>query len=108
MRRDASVIRYAQGSRDFLAAPLGREVAGRGARVLAEARKGEGPAYAPLPVRGFQRAELGGDAVLVRHDLAARDLGRVRERGLEPLVADPAGGELCRLVGLLGSLKESE
>ena len=38
-----------------------------------------------LPARDVRQVELGGDAVFVRHDLAARDLRGVRERALEPL-----------------------
>src|SRR5436190_22443980 len=50
----------------------------------------------------------GGDAVAVRNDLAARDLRRVRNHGVEVLVADPLRDEGLGLVGLLGGLEETK
>jgi hypothetical protein len=54
--------------------------------------------------------DLHGDqnAVAVSDDLAARDLGLVRDNRVELLVADPAGDELRGLEALLRSLEETE
>jgi len=44
----------------------------------------------------------------VSDDLAARDLGLVGNQRLEPLVADPRGDDVRRLLALLRRLEETE
>ena len=47
-------------------------------------------------------------ARLACDDLAAGDLGRVREGGLELVLAYPVGGDAGRLVGLVGGVEEAD
>src|SRR6188472_2540917 len=47
-------------------------------------------------------------ARLVDDDVAARELGRVRKRLLELLLAQPAGGDAGRLVGLRRGVEEAD
>src|SRR5687768_8817470 len=74
----------------------------------ARPRTSEGPAEAEPSVECEWVALRDRDAVAVSDDLAARDLGLVRDHRLELLVADPRRDDTRRLLALLGCLEETE
>ena len=78
------------------------------ADARARPRTTEGPARAE-PSVDCEWVELRDrDAVAVSDDLAARDLGLVRDHRLELLVADPGRDDARRLLALLGVSRPSE
>jgi hypothetical protein len=68
----------------------------------------EGPGKPSPPVECGAVELRDQDAVAVSDDLAARNLGLVRDQRLELLVADPRGDDLRRLLALLRRLEETE